>query len=65
MHLDPAAPPAQIGHHDHIRVEECSLTGLFGSESGQAFIDALAASPLRDVDFERARYETPVRDVEL
>jgi prevent-host-death family protein len=38
---------------------------LKGEQSGQALIDALAASPLGDVDFERARYEAPVRDVEL
>jgi prevent-host-death family protein len=38
---------------------------LKGGQSGQELIDALAASPLRDVDFERARYEAPVRDVEL
>jgi prevent-host-death family protein len=38
---------------------------LKGEQSGQALIDALAASPLRDVDFERTRYEAPVRDVEL
>jgi prevent-host-death family protein len=38
---------------------------LKGEQSGQALIDALAASPLRDVDFERTRYEAPVRDAEL
>ncbi len=34
---------------------------LKGEQSGQALIDALASSPLRDVDFDRE----PYRDVEL
>jgi prevent-host-death family protein len=38
---------------------------LKGEESGQALIDALAASPLRDVDFDREPYRPPIRDVEL
>jgi len=38
---------------------------LKGEQSGQALIDALASSPLRDVDFEPEPYYPPVRDVEL
>lgn len=38
---------------------------LKGGHSGQALIDALADSPLRDVDFDRAPYHAPIRDVEL
>jgi len=38
---------------------------LKGHASGQALIDALASSPLRDVDFDREPYRAPVRDVEL
>lgn len=38
---------------------------LKGQASGQALIDALASSPLRDLDFEREPYRAPVRDVEL
>jgi prevent-host-death family protein len=38
---------------------------LKGEQTGQALIDALAASPLRDVDFEQDPYYPPVRDVEL
>ncbi|MGO9485137.1 MAG: type II toxin-antitoxin system Phd/YefM family antitoxin [Rhodomicrobium sp.] len=38
---------------------------LKGEQTGQALIDALAASPLRDVDFEPEPYYPPVRDVEL
>ncbi len=38
---------------------------LKGEESGQALIDALAHSPLRDVDFDREPYRAPVRDVDL
>jgi hypothetical protein len=36
---------------------------LKGEQSGRALIDAPAGSPLRDVDFERTRYEAPVRDI--
>ncbi|MGA7325638.1 MAG: type II toxin-antitoxin system prevent-host-death family antitoxin [Rhodomicrobium sp.] len=38
---------------------------LRGGQSGQALIDALAASPLRGADFEREAYRASVRDVEL
>ena len=38
---------------------------LKGHASGQALVDALASSPLRDVDFDREPYRAPVRDVEL
>jgi len=38
---------------------------LKGYESGQAQIDALASSPLREMDFDREPYRAPVRDVEL
>ena len=38
---------------------------LQGYESGQALIDALASSPLRDVDFDREPYRAPISDVEL
>jgi prevent-host-death family protein len=38
---------------------------LKGEQTGQALADALAASPLRDVDFEAEPYYPPVRDVEL
>ena len=38
---------------------------LKGHESSQALIDALARSPLRDVEFHREPYRMPVRDVEL
>jgi hypothetical protein len=36
-----------------------------GQPTGQALADALAASPLRDLDFEPEPYRAPVRDVEL
>lgn len=38
---------------------------LKGEQMGQALIDALASSPLRDVDFEPEPYYAPVRDVKL
>jgi prevent-host-death family protein len=38
---------------------------LKGEQTGQALADALAASPLRDVDFESEPYYPPIRDVEL
>lgn len=38
---------------------------LKGEQTGQALIDVLAASPLRDVDFELEPHHPPVRDVEL
>lgn len=38
---------------------------LKGEITGRTLVDALASSPLRDVDFERLPYTPPVRDVEL
>jgi len=38
---------------------------LKGENTGQTLVDALASSPLRDVDVERLPYNAPVRDVEL
>ena len=38
---------------------------LKGSATGQALIDAMQASPYRDVDIEPTRGEMPVRDVSL
>ena len=36
-----------------------------GDVTGQALVDALAKSPLRDLEFERLSVQSPVRDVEL
>ena len=36
-----------------------------GDVSGKTLVDALAKSPLRDVEFERLSLQLPVRDVEL
>jgi prevent-host-death family protein len=38
---------------------------LKGEITGQTLVEALAASPLRGVDFERVSVKAPVRDVEL
>ena len=38
---------------------------LKGEITGRTLVDALASSPLRDVDFERLPTNAPVRDVEL
>ena len=38
---------------------------LKGARTGQALVDLLARSPLRDVDFADAPVEGPVRDVRL
>ncbi len=38
---------------------------LTGGLTGQALIDALQASPHRDIDFEPGRAIMPVRDIEL
>ncbi len=38
---------------------------LKGKQTGRALAEALAASPLSDVDFEPEPYYPPVRDVEL
>ncbi len=38
---------------------------LKGEQTGQTLIDALAVSPLREVDFEPEPYFPPVSDVEL
>ena len=38
---------------------------LKGEITGQTLVDALASSPLCDVDFEPLPYNAPVRDVDL
>jgi prevent-host-death family protein len=38
---------------------------LKGEITGRVLVDALANSPLRDVEFERLSIKSPVRDVEL
>ena len=44
-----------------------SVRGIImkGDVTGQALVDALAKSPLGDVEFERLSVQSPVRDVEL
>lgn len=53
------------GGHEVVIVAADEYARLKGEQTGQALVDALAASPLRDVDFEAEPYYPPVRDVEL
>ena len=38
---------------------------LKGELTGRALVDALANSPLRDIEFDRLPIKSPVRDVDL
>jgi hypothetical protein len=38
---------------------------LKGSQTGQALIDAIQASPYRDIDISPSRHPAPVRDISL
>jgi prevent-host-death family protein len=53
------------GRDEVVVVSAEEFRRLSGSLTGQALIDALAASPHRDVDFEPKRWAMPVRDVDL
>lgn len=46
-------------------VDALEFQRLKGERSGQALVDALAASPHRDIDIAPPRFAMPVRDVVL
>ncbi len=53
------------GKREVVIVTADEFRKLKGELTGRAFVDALAASPLRDVEFERLSVQSPVRDVDL
>ena len=65
VHSDGPQRVSVRGEREVVIVAAEEYQRLKGYESGQVLIDALASSPLRDVDFDREPYCAPVRDVEL
>ena len=65
VHSDGPQRISVRGEREVVIVAAEEYQRLKGYESGQVLIDALASSPLRDVDFDREPYRVPVRDVEL
>ena len=65
VHTDGPQRVSVRGEREVVIVAAEEYQRLKGYESGQVLIDALAASPLRDVDFDREPYRAPVRDIEL
>jgi prevent-host-death family protein len=65
VHSDGPQRVTVRGAQEVVIVSADEYRRLKGEQSGRALIDALAASPLRDLDFENAPYKAAVRDVEL
>ena len=65
VHSDGPQRVSVRGEREVVIVAAEEYQRLKGRESGQVLIDALASSPLRDVEFDREPYRAPVRDVEL
>ncbi len=53
------------GRDEVVVVSVDEFIRLKGGQTGQALIDAMQASPYRDIDLEPRRERSPVRDVEL
>jgi prevent-host-death family protein len=53
------------GRDSVVVLSEDEYTRLTGERSGKLLVELLAASPLRDVDFEHVRVRGPVRAVDL
>lgn len=53
------------GREEVVVISAEEFRRLKGSQSGQALIDVLAASPHREIDIEPKRSPAPVRDVKL
>jgi prevent-host-death family protein len=53
------------GRDEVVVVAADEFIRLKGGQTGQALIDAMQASPHREVDLEPPRERSPVRDVEL
>ncbi len=65
VHTDGPQRVTVRGAREVVIVTAEEFRRLKGEITGQTLVDALAASPLRDVDFERVSMKSPVRDVEL
>jgi prevent-host-death family protein len=65
VHRDGPQRVTVRGSEEVVIVTAAEYRRLKGDQTGQALIDALASSPLCDVDFEPEPYRAPVRDVEL
>ncbi len=65
VHSDGPQRVSVRGEREVVIVAAEEYQRLKGYASGQMLIDAMATSPLRDVDFDREPYRAPVRDVEL
>ncbi|SRR5271157_4070158 len=65
VHTDGPQRVTVRGSREVVIVTAEEFRRLKGEITGQTLVDALAASPLRDVDFERLPFKAPVRDVEL
>ena len=53
------------GHEEVVVIDAGEFRRLTGDRSGQALIDAMQASPDRNVDLEVSRARLPVRDIRL
>jgi prevent-host-death family protein len=53
------------GRDEVVVVAADEFIRLKGEQTGQALIDAMQASPYRDIDLEPPHERSPVRDVEL
>ncbi len=53
------------GNKEVVIVTADEFRKLKGELTGRALVDALAASPLREIEIERLSVRSPVRDVEL
>lgn len=63
-----SAGPQHITVHGReavVVLSEADYRRLKGQRSGRLLVDLLAASPLKEVSFERERIEGPVREVDL
>lgn len=53
------------GREEVVVISADEFRRLKGSHSGRALVEALAASPYREIDIEPGRFCAPVRDVKL
>jgi PHD/YefM family antitoxin component YafN of YafNO toxin-antitoxin module len=53
------------GHDEVVVIAAEEFRRLKGNITGRALIDAMQASPHREIDLETKRASTPVRDVSL
>ena len=53
------------GRDEVVVIAEEDFRRLTGNRTGQQLVDAMRASPYRDVDIEPRRVQLPVRDIDL